>query len=87
MHSPDRLWIWRLILPSIFSSAGTSPRADPAAQLEMEENIEMKSSGRPGVRSWVVRGTGGTRDGIGCPEDVELAAYLIAIGPDPGRGS
>lgn len=53
----------------------------------MEENIEMRSSGRPGVRSWVVRGTGGTRDGIGYPEDVELAAYLIAMGPDPGRGS
>ena len=47
----------------------------------------MRSSGRPGVRSWGVRGTGGTRDGIGCPEDVELAAYLIAMGPDPGRGS
>ncbi|KAK9188581.1 hypothetical protein WN944_019986 [Citrus x changshan-huyou] len=57
-----------------------------AAQLEMEENIEMRSSGRPGVRSWVVRGIGGTRDGIGYPKDVELAAYLSVMGPDPGGG-
>ncbi|KAK9190372.1 hypothetical protein WN943_018977 [Citrus x changshan-huyou] len=53
----------------------------------MEENIEMRSSDRLGVRSWVVRGTGGTRDGIGYSEDVELAAYLSAMGPDPGGGS
>ncbi|KAK9225058.1 hypothetical protein WN943_010099 [Citrus x changshan-huyou] len=53
----------------------------------MEENIEMRSSGRPGVRSWVVRGTGGTRDGIRYPKDVELVAYLSAMGPDPGGGS
>lgn len=49
------------VLMEYLVGAGTSPRVDPAAQLEMEENIEMRSSGRPGVRSWVVRGTGGTR--------------------------
>ena len=57
-----------------------------AAQLEMEENIEMRSSGGSGVRSWVVRGIGGTRDDIKYLEDVELAAYLSAKGPDPGGG-